>query len=221
MIRRAFAMTLLAAAMVVSPAFTLLPGSNGAEALANTQLTEDDKAALVQLNAYLNEIHNMSGEFTQTSPRGQVASGIFYIAKPGKMRFEYAPPSPLLVVSDGSWVTVKNTQRKSNDQYPLSTTPLKLVLADEVNLFDQAVILSVEHRDSLSAITMQEKDQLVAGQLTMVFDRANNELVQWIIIDGKGQRTSVELSNIDKSANPDPELFVVERSRERKSGSDR
>ena len=68
---------------------------------------------------------------------------------------------------------------------------------------------------------MQEKGQLVAGQLTMVFDRANNELVQWIIIDGKGQRTSVQLSNIDKSANPNPDLFVVERSRERKNRSDR
>ena len=221
MIKRASAIALLSAALVVSPAVRMLPGSTGATAWANAQLTEDDKAALVQLNAYLNEIRTMSGEFTQTSPRGQVANGIFYIAKPGKMRFEYAPPSPLLVVSDGSWVTVQNTARNSDDQYPLSTTPLKLVLSDQVNLFDQAVILNVEHQESLSAITMQEKGQLVAGQLTMVFDRANNELVQWIIIDGKGQRTSVQLSNIDKSANPNPDLFVVERSRERKNRSDR
>ena len=221
MIKHASAIALLAAALVVSPAFPMLQGSSGYTAWANAQLTEDDKAALIQLNAYLNEIRNMSGEFTQTSPRGQVANGIFYIAKPGKMRFEYAPPSPLLVVSDGSWVTVKNTQRKSDDQYPLSTTPLQLVLSDQVNLFDQTVILNVEHRDSLSAITMQEKGQLVAGQLTMVFDRANNELVQWIIVDGKGQRTSVELSNIDKTAEPSPKLFVVQRSRAGSAGSDR
>jgi hypothetical protein len=127
--------------------------------------------ALQQLNSYLNNIRDMKGEFTQTSPRGQVANGVFYISKPGKMRFEYAPPSPLLVVSDGSWVTVKNTKRNRDDQYPLSTTPLKLVLSDQVNLFEQAIILNVEHRDNLSAITMQEKGQLVAGQLTMVFDR--------------------------------------------------
>jgi outer membrane lipoprotein-sorting protein len=137
------------------------------------------------------------------------------------MRFEYAPPSPLLVVSDGSWVTVKNTKRKRDDQYPLSTTPLKLVLSDQVNLFEQAVILNVEHRENLSAITMQEKGQLVAGQLTMVFDRNSNELVQWIIIDGKGQRTSVQLSNVDNTATPNPNLFVVKRSKERKSASDR
>jgi outer membrane lipoprotein-sorting protein len=221
MIRRTVNLAALAAAILVAPVMNALPGMTSGSAYANAQLTEDDKAALVQLNDYLNQMRNMSGEFIQTSPRGQVANGIFYIAKPGKMRFEYAPPSPLLVVSDGNWVTVKNTQRKSDDQYPLSTTPLKLVLAEQVNLFEQAIILNVEHTETLSAITMQEKDQLVAGQLTMVFDRANNELVQWIIVDGKGQRTSVELSNVDKTAEPNPKLFVVQRARAGTSGSDR
>jgi outer membrane lipoprotein-sorting protein len=217
---RATALALAAATFLAIPAITLLPGYN-TTAQANAQMTQDDVNALQQLNTYLNNIRSMKGEFTQTSPRGQVANGVFYISKPGKMRFEYAPPSPLLVVSDGSWVTVKNTKRKRDDQYPLSTTPLKLVLSDQVNLFEQAVILNVEHRENLSAITMQEKGQLVAGQLTMVFDRNSNELVQWIIVDGKGQRTSVQLSNIDNTANPNPNLFVVKRSRERKSASDR
>jgi len=202
------------------PAVSTLPGKP-AIAQAETQRSEDDNAAITLLNTYLNEIVNMKGEFTQTSPRGQIANGVFYISKPGKMRFEYAPPSPLLVVSDGRWVTVKNTKRERDDQYPLAATPLKLVLADEVNLFEQAIILKVESQDNLVAITMQEKDQLVAGQLTMVFDREANDLVQWIILDGKGQRTSVQLSNVDKEVEPDPKLFVVKRSRERKTGSDR
>jgi len=191
------------------------------KAFAAIQLSEDDQAALVQLNTYLNEVRYMQGEFVQTSPRGQVANGVFYISKPGKMRFEYAPPSPLLVVSDGSWVTVKNTLRKSDDQYPLSATPLKLVLSDQINLFEQAIILKIETQDNITAVTMQEKDQLVAGELTMFFDRSANALVQWVIVDGKGQRTSVELSNVDVDSNPDPKLFVVKRSKERKSATDR
>lgn len=202
------------------PAVTVLPG-NPSVAQAAAQLSEDDNAAVTLLNTYLNEIVNMKGEFTQTSPRGQIANGVFYISKPGKMRFEYAPPSPLLVVSDGRWVTVKNTTRNKDDQYPLAATPLKLVLAGEVNLFEQAVILKVESQDNLVAVTMEEKDQLVAGQLTMVFDREANDLVQWIILDGKGQRTTVQLSNVDKGVEPDPKLFVVKRSKERKTGSDR
>lgn len=205
---------------LVVPAVTVLPGNPGV-AQAAAQLSEDDNAAVTLLNTYLNEIVNMKGEFTQTSPRGQVANGVFYISKPGKMRFEYAPPSPLLVVSDGRWVTVKNTTRNKDDQYPLAATPLKLVLAGEVNLFEQAIILKVESEDNLVAVTMEEKDQLVAGQLTMVFDREANDLVQWIILDGKGQRTTVQLSNVDKEVEPDPKLFVVKRSKERKTGSDR
>ena len=217
---RKAAYALMAATMLATPATIVTPGAIET-AIAQVQLSEQDQAALQQLNTYLNDISSMSGDFVQTSPRGQVANGVFYISKPGKMRFEYAPPSPLLVVSDGSWVTVMNTERKRDDQYPLSTTPLKMVLADQVDLFRDAIILSVEHRDDLSAITMQEKGQLVAGQLTMVLDRANNQLVQWIVVDGKGQRTSVELANINNEAQPDPKLFVVTRSKDRKSAADK
>lgn len=217
---RKAAYALMAATMLATPATIVMTGAIET-AIAQVQLSEQDQAALQQLNTYLNDISSMSGDFVQTSPRGQVANGVFYISKPGKMRFEYAPPSPLLVVSDGSWVTVMNTERKRDDQYPLSTTPLKMVLADQVDLFRDAIILSVEHRDDLSAITMQEKGQLVAGQLTMVLDRASNQLVQWIVVDGKGQRTSVELANINNEAQPDPKLFVVTRSKDRKSAADK
>jgi outer membrane lipoprotein-sorting protein len=214
------AITLIGSMMCLMTPASIILSSTSVPALSAVQMTDDDKAALTQLNNYLNTITGMQGEFVQTSPRGQVANGIFYISKPGKMRFEYAPPSPLIVISDGSWVTVNNTKRKQDDQYPLSATPLKLVLADQVNLFEQAIILKVENQANLTAITMQEKGQLVAGELTMVFDREQNQLVQWIVVDGKGQRTSVELTNVDNQATPDPKLFVVKRSKERKSATD-
>ena len=209
---RAVALPLLFAVTAVP--YTLAETSANAVA-ASDQLTEEDRAAVVQLNEYLNAIDTMSGEFTQTSPRGQVANGIFYIAKPGKMRFEYAPPSPLVVISDGSWVTVQNTKRNNLDQYPLSATPLKLVLANDVNLFEQAVILDIKSEDDVSMITLQEKNQLVAGKLTMIFNRATNELVQWVVVDGKGQQTSVQLANVQIGVEADPQLFAVKRNRER------
>ena len=71
----------------------------------------------------------MKGEFTQVSPKGNVSAGVFYISKPGKMRFEYAPPNPFIIVSDGRWVTVKNNAKNKADQYPLSATPLNLMLS--------------------------------------------------------------------------------------------
>ena len=104
-------LALFMAVCLLVPALTVLPGKP-AMAQAPAQLSEEDNAAVALLNTYLNEIVNMKGEFTQTSPRGQIANGVFYISKPGKMRFEYAPPSPLLVVSDGRWVTVKNSTRQ-------------------------------------------------------------------------------------------------------------
>ncbi len=207
------------AALILGMLSALVAGIQSTSAAV--QLSADDQAAVLQLNNYLNQIRQMKGEFTQTSPRGQVANGVFYISKPGKMRFEYAPPSPLLVVSDGSWVTVQNTKRKRDDQYPLSATPLKLVLSDQVNLLEQAVILNIEHKDDLAAITLQEKDQLVAGQLTMIFNRTSNELVQWIIVDGKGQQTTVELSNVENGTQANPALFVVKKFKKQRDRGNR
>lgn len=89
----------------------------------------------------------MKGQFTQTGPRGRVSSGVFYIVKPGRMRFEYAPPNPLLVVSDGSWLYVKNRKRNRVDHYPLTTTPLRLILDQKVNLFKETKIQSVSETD--------------------------------------------------------------------------
>src|SRR5262249_40667205 len=91
---------------------------------ANTDgLSEAQLAVVKKLGDYFNSLTTMKGEFTQVSPKGNVSAGVFYISKPGKMRFEYAPPNPFVIVSDGRWVTVKNNAKNRADQYPLSATP--------------------------------------------------------------------------------------------------
>jgi len=63
-------------------------------------------SAVKSIGSYFNGIHDIKGDFTQVGPQGNVSTGIFYISKPGRMRFEYAPPNPFIVVSDGTWVTI-------------------------------------------------------------------------------------------------------------------
>jgi outer membrane lipoprotein-sorting protein len=190
-----------------------------AAARADT-LSGEQRAAIAQISGYFNSMRTLQGEFLQVGPKGHVSTGQFYIAKPGRMRFEYAPPNPFLVVADGTWVTIKNNARDTADQYPLSATPLRLVLAEEVDLLNEAEILEVEQVDGLTTLTLEDKSKMVPGQLVLIFDDDKNELQQWIIVDGQGRRTTISLNGIVAGIDPDPRLFRVEVPR-RGSMSDR
>src|SRR5579871_4143594 len=109
-------------------------------------LSDADGAELDAISAYLNGIITLKGGFIQIEPSGNVDQGSFYISKPGKMRFAYNPPSPTLIVADGHTVAVANTRLNTVDRYPLSETPLGLVVGNDIDLRHDRALLSVQHQ---------------------------------------------------------------------------
>ena len=189
---------------------SLMVAVGTANAANNVQLSEAQLAVVKKLGDYFNSLTTMKGEFTQVSPKGNVSAGIFYISKPGKMRFEYAPPNPFIIVSDGRWVTVKNNAKNKADQYPLSATPLNLMLAKDVDLLKEAKILGVEEKSGVFWVTLESRDSLVPGQLVLVYDPDSSALQQWIVVDGQGRKTTVNIAKLEPGVQPDPKLFEIE-----------
>ena len=105
---------IVAAALMAAPALAAKP----------IKLTSKQAASVDAISDYINSFKTIQGEFTQISPKGNLSRGVFYISRPGKMRFEYAPPNPYLIVADGKWLTIKNRAKEKGDQFPLSQTPL-------------------------------------------------------------------------------------------------
>ena len=135
------------------------------------------------------------------------------------MRFEYAPPNPFLIVSDGTWLTIKNVKKEKGDQFPLSQTPLRLVLGNKVDIAKDTKILEFQDQDGLVSVTVEDKKNTLGnGQLTLVYDQARKALQQWIVTDGKGRKTTVSLENLQAGIEPDPKLFVVKIKRDSKNG---
>ena len=197
------------AAMVAMPA-------GAAEPL---KLSPEQVTAINGISDYLNSFKTMQGEFTQISPKGNLSQGVFYISKPGKMRFEYAPPNPFLIVSDGTWLTIKNVKKEKGDQFPLSQTPLRLVLSNKVDIARDTDILDFQDQDGIVSVTLEDKKNTLGnGQLTLVYDKTRNALQQWIVIDGKGRKTTVTLENVQAGIAADPKLFVVKIVRDSKNG---
>ena len=195
--RRAF-LGLAIAALAIMPV-------SAAEALS---LSSEQEQAIDGISDFLNSFKTMQGEFTQVSPKGSLSRGVFYIAKPGKMRFEYAPPNPYLIVSDGTWLTVKNVKKEKGDQFPLSQTPLRLVLANKVDILKDTTILDYQDQDGILSVTLEDKkNTLGSGRLTLVFDQKRKSLQQWVVIDGKDRRTTVTLENVVAGVETDPMLF--------------
>lgn len=180
-------------------------------------LSPEQVEAINRISGYFNSFRTLRGEFTQISPKGTMSTGTMYISKPGKMRFDYAAPNPFLLVSDGKWVTLKDRARERGDQVPLSATPLRIVVAPEVNLLRDTEIVDFESADGISQVVLEDKKATVSGRITLVFDESRNELQQWVIMDGKGRRTTVTLSNLEADVKMDPKLFVVKINRKERS----
>ena len=180
-------------------------------------LTPEQVGSVQSISDYINGFKNLQGEFTQISPKGNTSRGVFFISRPGKMRFEYAPPNPFLLVADGRWLTIKNRAKEKGDQFPLSQTPLKLVLGENVDLLRDTDILQFDEADGLVSVMLEpKKSTLGGGQLILIFDLIKMQIQQWVVIDGKGRRTTVSLENIVSGVKPDPKLFVVKINREEK-----
>ncbi|MFT3988598.1 LolA family protein [Aestuariivirga sp.] len=184
-----------------------------AHAAAAIQLTDAQSASIQHISDYINSFSSLQGEFTQVSPKGNLSRGVFYISKPGKMRFDYAPPNPFLIVADGRWLTIKNRAKEKGDQFPLSQTPLRLVLSRNVDLLKDTNILAFQEQDGLTSVTLEDKGGTLGGTLMLVFDQKQKVLQQWVVIDSKNRRTTVTLDKIVAGVKVDPQLFVVKIDR--------
>jgi outer membrane lipoprotein-sorting protein len=210
-------LTLILRIAVLSFGLVLLPlGGTTAFAakMQSMEITPDIKASIVKINAYFNSFQTLRGELVQTSPRGRAAKGVFYIAKPGKLRFEVESPTPYIMASDGKWLTLTNKKMNKGDQFPLSKTPMRLLVSNQLDLMKEADVVSFVQDGGVTTIALSDKKGSIPGQIVLVFDEAQDVLQQWIIIDGKGQRTTVELANIEKDVKINPKLFNVTINRD-------
>ena len=171
-------------------------------------LNADQKRSLQKINAFMNSYQSLKSDFTQISSKGQMAQGVLLISKPGKLRFEYASPNPMLIVSDGKWLTIKNRVKEKGDQFPLSATPLRLVVSPQVDLAAETDVIGFESKDGITSVSLVDRKSSLGGYIVLVFDEQRSQLQQWIIVDGKDRRTTVQLANIEVGGKFDPKLFI-------------
>ena len=173
------------------------------------------RALLERISAYLSSLQTMVGKFVQVGPDGGRTEGMFYLQKPGRVRFQYNPPSPIDIISDGSSVVVRDRKLATQDLYPLSQTPLRYLLAERIDLLRDTDVVSVTADDSFATVVIEQK-QLFVGtdRLMIMFDAKDLTLKQWTVTDPQGFDTTVAVYNLDSTKKPDPSLFVINYQRD-------
>jgi outer membrane lipoprotein-sorting protein len=169
-----------------------------------------DARDLARLSNYLNATTTLQGAFVQVDPEAVVSTGSFAMRRPGRMRFEYEPPNPAVVIADGFWVGVIDRRDGAVDRYPLSETPLNLLLKENVDLRREGAVRKVERAENQIAVTAVDPARPEQGSITMIFTETPLELRQWVVTDAQGRQTTVALRDMRTNVTIPPAQFVIE-----------
>jgi len=175
--------------------------------------TFDDKqkAQAAKVSNYLSSLQTLVGNFVQVGPDGSKTKGDFYIQKPGKVRFEYEPPTPIAIIADGSMLAVRDRKLDTQEIYPLSQTPLRFLLSDRIDLLKDTNVVSVTADDVFISVTIEEKQMLIGtSRLLLMIGARDGQLKQWTVTDPQGYDTTVAVYNLDTSKKVDPGLFKID-----------
>lgn len=174
----------------------------------NRAYSDEQKVLLDKVSAYLNGIHSLKARFVQIGPEGGADQGTLYIQKPGQIRFEYNPPSPLLIVATAGRVYVKNSRLNTVDHYDLSDTPLGLLLNQDVDLKANKAVMGISEQNGAVIVQARTSTNRNNSNITMVFSSPELELRQWTVRDNQGGNTTVALQSLESGLAIDPTLFT-------------
>jgi outer membrane lipoprotein-sorting protein len=170
-------------------------------------LSPDDVAAVNRIERYLNDIKTMQGRFVQVSSNGTYAEGDVYLDRPGRLRFEYDPPTPVLIIANGLSLLYYDKELKEATFLPLWETPLWFLIRKEVRFDDNVDIVNIEEALGTLRVTLRDPESSDGGEVTLVFSNEPLALRKWELVDPQGVQTQVSLVNPVYGEAVDPDLF--------------
>jgi len=186
--------------------FLLCPIATLAATPAPAPLTAQDTLELQRIAAYLNGIRTMTARFQQYASNG-ISAGEVWVSRPGRMRFEYASPSPITLLADSENVYYWDKGLNQISKYELRSTPAWFFLRDPINFGADVIVTRFDHAGGFARVTVVESARPDAGSLTLVFSENPTVLRQWTVVDQQGKTTTVNLSDLQFGVALDPKLF--------------
>jgi outer membrane lipoprotein-sorting protein len=170
-------------------------------------LSPQDRADIARVEAYLNALKTLKSHFIQTTQDGQMSEGTAWLQRPGKMRFQYKPPAPFLLIAAHGVLTFHDSSLQQTSNIPLGRTPLGILLADNVTLSGAVTVTNIQRLPGQLQMTMVRTESPGDGTLTLIFADNPLALRQWTVVDAQRRVTHVTLSDVQLGGNFDQQLF--------------
>jgi len=170
--------------------------------------TPHDQSDLNHLVAFLNGIHTLRARFEQRAPDGTISHGTVWMERPGRIRFEYDPPSPLLLIAGHGQVYFHDSELNQTSKIALSRTPLSILLADRVTFSGPVTVTDIQRLPNEIQVSLVRTANPGEGLLAMVFSLTPLNLWQWAVVDAQHKITRVTLLNMQVGGRFDPNLFT-------------
>jgi outer membrane lipoprotein-sorting protein len=159
-------------------------------------LSADDQKLVVQIQDYLNGLTALTANFLQVAADGSTRTGKAWLQRPGKMRFEYDPPDPQLLVAGFGLLVYHDPQLDQTTNIPLSATPLGILLSQHVQLSGDVTVTNIDREPGEVRLTLIRTGKAAEGSLTLVFGTGPLALRQWVVTDAQAKQTRVSLYDI-------------------------
>lgn len=177
------------------------------QAQAAFEPTAQDRADLARVETYLNGLTALRAKFLQVAPDGSISGGQAWLERPGRMRFQYDPPAPFLLIATHGQLVFQDSSIKQTSQAPLSSTPLGILLSQRVTLSGDITVTGLQRLPGEIDVSLVRTNAPGDGTLTLVFADAPLTLRQWTVIDAQRKETRVTLFNTELGGKFDPRLF--------------
>ena len=163
--------------------------------MAPTGLTASvDPVSLAE--AWFDDISTMRADFIQVASDGTTATGEIHLRRPHRMKVIYDTDEPLILLTTPVWLHVDRPRDKTVTSYPISETPLSLILREDVVLRSDEFTTTHFVRDGITSISLKRDVGEAAGELILEFTNEPFVLRRWTIRDAADVATTVTLQNM-------------------------
>ena len=184
-----------------------------APSLAAYRITDQDRADIARIEAYLNTIDSLRSKFVQLSTGGRVAEGTIFIERPKRLRLQYIKPSNIQVYANGNWLAHVDTDLEAVWHVPLKSTPAAFLVRDRLTLSGDITVERVIRGAQGISVSLYQTDEPDAGRFVLTFSDSPLALRKWTVTDVQGISTSVSLVAPAFNVSIPREVFVFDEAK--------
>jgi len=181
-----------------------------ATAAQDAVLDAASRADLNRIEVYMNALGSIQSRFVQANPDGSYSEGTMYLLRPGRLRFEYDPPDPYLIIARGKWFIYIDTELDQATYLPLEKTPAYFIVRENIRFGGKLRVVSLRRGDNVLRVELEQTDEPDAGRVMLIFTDSPLQLRKWRIVDALGNLTDTTLINPRYGLPLSDELFIYE-----------